>query len=97
MPSVTVQHAESAQAGETVEFTAEAKAAEPVVAWQWNFGDGVSAEGAAARHTWTEAGDYNVSLKARGIDGREAVQPFRMHVSGYMSTVVDPAEVRRPQ
>lgn len=97
MPSVTVKHPAGGRAGETLEFEAQAAAEEPVTAWQWDFGDGVSGEGAAVSHTWTEPGDYSVSLKARGIDGREAVQHFQVRVNGYMSTVFNPAEIRRPQ
>jgi alpha-galactosidase len=97
IPEVTVQHPGSGESGQTLEFGATATAAEPVVMWHWEFGDGVSAEGAAARHTWTEPGDYNAALTARGLDGREAVQHFEVRITGYLSTVFDPAEIRRPQ
>jgi len=97
IPVVTVQHAASGTAGQTLVFDATATDAEPVVAWQWNFGDGVSGEGAAPNHTWTEPGDYSVTLTARGIDGREAVRQFPVRITGYMSTVFDPSAIRRPQ
>jgi alpha-galactosidase len=96
MPVVTVQHADTGKAGETLRFDAAATAAEPVVVWRWEFGDGVTTEGAAVRHTWTEPGDYEVTLNARGIDGRQTRQTFRVRISGYMSTIFNPADIRRP-
>lgn len=97
LPSVTVQHSDSGKAGETLKFEATATATEPVVEWHWDFGDGVSAEGAATSHTWTEPGDYSVTLTARGIDGRAAARRLHVQIRGYMSTVFDPSEIRRPQ
>jgi len=96
-PVVTVKYSGTGNAGQTLEFEAQSTPAEPVVAWQWTFGDGVSAENATVGHAWTEPGDYDVSLKARGLDGREAVQHFKVRISGYMSTVFNPADIRRPQ
>jgi len=96
-PVVTVQHADNGSTGETLQFEASATNSEPVVAWQWNFGDGVSAQGAAPAHTWTEPGDYTVTLKARGIDGRQTMQHFAMRIAGHMSTTFNPADIRRPQ
>lgn len=97
LPEVTVKRPDSGNAGETLSFTATAVDTEPVVAWRWDFGDGISAESAAPDHTWTEPGDYTVTLTARGIDGREAVQHFLVHITGHMSTVFNPADIRRPQ
>ena len=37
---------------------------------QWDFGDGATAEGPIARHAYTEAGTYEVSVAVSGRDGR---------------------------
>jgi hypothetical protein len=96
-PMVTVQRPDSGKSGEALNFAATGSDAEPVVAWHWDFGDGVSGEGRSVSHTWTEPGNYNVTLKASGIDGRDAVQQFQVRISGYMSTRFNPAEIHRPQ
>lgn len=94
-PVVAVKYSGAGKAGETLTFGAEAAAADPVVSWKWDFGDGVSAEGAAVAHAWTEPGDYSVSLTAHGVDGRETQKQCHVRISGYMSTVFNPTEIRR--
>jgi alpha-galactosidase len=96
VPTLTVHHPGSGHAGQTLDFDATASDAEPVVSWHWTFGDGVSAEGPSVNHTWTEPGVYTISLTARGIDGRNTAQTFSVRIGGYMSTVFDPEEIRRP-
>lgn len=43
-----------------------------VVAWTWDFGDGATASGAGAMHTWTTPGVYDVRLTVRDDDGASA-------------------------
>lgn len=37
--------------------------------YQWNFGDGTTAEGVTANHTYTTAGSYTITLKVTDEDG----------------------------
>src|SRR5690625_1632334 len=40
-----------------------------IVAYHWDFGDGTSAEGLTATHTYAEAGDYTLTLTVTDNDG----------------------------
>lgn len=44
----------------------------PVVRWDWNFGDGITASGATASHTYAKAGDYLVTLAVTDAAGVSA-------------------------
>lgn len=96
-PAVTTQHPGSGTAGQTLNFSAETSADQPGIDWTWNFGDGVTAHGQCVSHTWTEPGGYNVHLTVTGIDGVRATTQFSVHITGYMSTVFNPAAIRRLQ
>ncbi len=50
--------------GQDVEFDAggSSSADAKIVSWRWDFGDGASAEGARAAHTWTTPGRYPLRL-----------------------------------
>jgi len=52
---------EQLRAGREAELSAEHLAGD-VTAWEWNFGDGVEAEGDMVTHTYTEPGEYVVAL-----------------------------------
>ncbi len=54
----------------------------PVMRWQWDFGDGVTARGAAVHHAYTQDGVFTVTLRARGLDGPSAVRHLKVHASG---------------
>ena len=95
-PALDVQHPDTGAAGQALDFSAETTGEEPGVAWQWRFGDGIGADGKRLNHTWTEPGDYEVQLTVRGIDGTKSTTAFKVHITGYMSTVFDPADIRRP-
>ena len=94
-PEIAIDHSASRTAGQTISFSAKKTGGNPVVAWKWTFGDGVTADGQEARHTWTEPGDYVVTVTARGLDGEETPQQYRAHITGHMSTTFNPAEIRR--
>lgn len=57
--------------------------------------DGLVLEGAHVRHAWTEPGDYEVQLSAKGLSGETTDQTLRIHIAGYMSTIFAPESNRR--
>jgi alpha-galactosidase len=52
------------------------------VAYHWDFGDGITADGASLGHTFTLAGTYRVKLVADGLDGIPAEKIFSVVVDG---------------
>ena len=82
-PTVVAETPKSAKVGETVKFIAKTDPnGSPAVDYRWEFGDGVTAEGARLFHTYTLPGNYNVMLKANGIDGVAAEKEFSISVQG---------------
>ncbi|MCB0166911.1 MAG: PKD domain-containing protein [Anaerolineae bacterium] len=53
----------TAQVGDTVSFDASGtQAASPIVSFDWDFGDGNTGSGQLTNHTYTQPGDYTVTL-----------------------------------
>ena len=97
-PVVQIEHPSHAKSGETVAFSAHpAKPDTPVVSYRWDFGDGVSVEGAQVSHAYTHADTYSVKVTARGIDGLTSEDRFRLTVTGSMSSRFVPAKNKRYQ
>jgi alpha-galactosidase len=85
----------SGRTGARLTCSATASGRQPVVAYRWNFGDGVSAQGDRVTHTWTEPGRYRISVEASGLGGQTAEKEVDVQTIGYISTVFDPASIRR--
>ncbi len=82
-PSVTATVPSAANAGETVSFSAKTEATGvPAIEYRWEFGDGTSANGSKASHTYTRAGDFTTRLTVDGVDGVPSVQNFSIKVTG---------------
>lgn len=94
-PVVTIDHPSSGITGETVSLSAQNNSGDPVISYLWNFGDGVQKEGCQAIHTWTEPGEYQVHLAAKGLGGKITDEKFSIRIDGYMSTVFSPAQNKR--
>lgn len=62
----TATNASGCQAPLVVDFQANVPSA---VSWQWDFGDGNQGTGATAQHTYTAAGDQNVTLTITTASG----------------------------
>lgn len=96
-PAFSASVSDLAKAGESVHFRAEATDADdPVVHWQWEFGDGVADEGASVEHTYTSAGQYKVRLRAVGIGGSTSEKEFTIAISGSIPTRFAPELKQRP-
>ncbi|MDR3752440.1 MAG: PKD domain-containing protein [Terracidiphilus sp.] len=85
----------SAQGGETVEFRAISSGETPVLGYRWNFGDGVTGDGAEVRHTYTQPGSYTVTVEAMGLDKRSSTKTMTIAITGYVPTIYDAARKER--
>ncbi len=95
-PVVHTNHLSASKAGETITFSATAaNSSDPVLSYQWDFGDGVSLNGPQVTHAYTHEGSYAVKLTALGLDGLAAVDSSRLQVSGAIPTRFVPKENQR--
>ncbi len=84
-PTITAQAPTSAKVREDVRFSVRAADdGVPALAYHWDFGDGVSSEGADQTHTYTLAGAYTVRLTVNGVDGVSVQKRFAITVDGLM-------------
>jgi len=82
-PTVKAQVPSVANTGETIHLSAQTEAAGmPAVEYQWDFGDGTSANGPKVSHAYTRAAPFTIRLTVNGVDGVPAVQSFSVKVSG---------------
>ena len=93
-PVIATNHVSGGSAGEMLVFSAQATA-DKAASYEWDFGDGVKLVGDQVSHAWTEPGDYDVHVTAKGLDGESASSTFRMHIAGHMPTRFDPGNNRR--
>jgi hypothetical protein len=85
-PSIAFQVPSQAKIGEEIEFSsAVSKDGVPALAYHWDFGDGVVADGAILTHAYTAAGNYTVRFTAEGLDGKSAEKVFSIAVSGLVN------------
>ena len=95
-PSVSLKAEGQAQLGKVITVSAEAASASvPVLAYHWDFGDGVSVEGPIATHAYTRNATYTVRLTAEGLDGIVATRTVNINVTGNISTTYDIPNSRR--
>lgn len=94
-PDVALSCPFSGATGATLRLAARPGLSEPVVSFRWWFGDGVEKSGAKVAHAWTEPGDYEVRLVATGLDGMKARKVCKLPIQGSISTVFDPARIKR--
>jgi alpha-galactosidase len=96
-PSVTTEHPSAGNAGATLSFTAHGNGSQAVLSYHWDFGDGVTLEGSAVDHAYTQPGEYDVHLTATGLNGLSAEDHFQLPISGHMATTFDPQSIKRYQ
>jgi alpha-galactosidase len=83
-------------AGDMVQFHAAEDSAEaPVLQYHWEFGDGVSADGAEVSHAYTQAGQYTVTVIATGLNRRTVQHTLGISISGAVPTAYNPAAKER--
>jgi alpha-galactosidase len=95
-PGMTVHFPETAQAGESVSFSAEADPdGVPTVTYLWEFGDGTHSDQARPIHFYTHPGDFSVRFVAMGLDGLAFEKTTTIKVEGKIETRFDPAKKQR--
>ncbi len=78
-------------AGEGDEVTFVASATDPgddTITFQWDFGDGTTAEGAQVTHTYADDGDYDLLLIVRDEDGGESVAAGSIEILNISPAIV---------
>ena len=84
------------QVGACVGLHASAGRAEtPVLGYHWQFGDGVSADGADVCHVYTQSGQFTLTVTVTGLNERTTQKTLSMSVTGIASTVYNPAAKER--
>ena len=95
-PSVKARVLSNANAGETIQFTAQTDAAGvPAIEYHWDFGDGTSANGVNVSHAYTQETNFTVQLTVDGVDGMPSVQSFSVKVSGNLRALPNLMDNRR--
>ncbi len=85
-PVVEAHGPAGGQTGDLVEFHAAGSADAPVLKYHWEFGDGVSADGADVSHAYTYASQFTVTVTAAGLNGRRAQMTLCISVAGTLPT-----------
>ncbi|TVP46847.1 MAG: PKD domain-containing protein [Mongoliibacter sp.] len=69
----------------------ESEISEDFIAWEWDFGDGLSSSDKDPIHVFNESGDYNVTLRAYDIYGCSSVETKAIKVLEYEEWVTIPS------
>ena len=92
-PVLEVNVPQNIETGKSTPFSAQNtknKDGVSAVAYRWDFGDGISLEGANVTHSYTHAGNFAVTLKAEGIEGVPFEKAYPVSVSGKIDTIFRP-------
>jgi hypothetical protein len=82
-PSITAKVPATGKMGEDLGFAAAASEGHvPALAYHWDFGDGVIADGAALTHTYTREGSYKAHLRVEGVDGLSFDHDYPVTIKG---------------
>ncbi len=95
-PTITATVASSGKAGEPIAFeAASSDDNNPALHYTWDFGDGVTVDGAKTTHTYTHGGVYAAHLHAAGFAPEPRVQTFSITITGSVATKFMPENKRR--
>ncbi len=95
-PSVKAQLPSVANTGETIHLSAQADATGvPAIKYQWDFGDGGTANGPKVSHAYTRAATFTIRLTVDGVDGVPAVESLSVNVSGNLKVLPKLTDNRR--
>jgi hypothetical protein len=94
----TVHAPETGKAGESLACGAFAvSTSSPVLAFHWDFGDGVQLDGPQVHHAYTHAGQFQLKVTAKGVDGIDDSKTLVLPISGAVDTRFAPEQKRRPE
>ncbi len=96
-PTIGTEHASSGNVGAALSFAAHSTGSNTALSYHWDFCDGVTSEGIAVNHAYTQPGEYNVHLTAAGLGGLTAEDHFKLTITGHMPTTFDPPNIKRYQ
>jgi hypothetical protein len=89
------QISRNGKTGQALNFDARANQKdEPIISCEWDFGDGVTANGEWVIHTYTHPGKFLVKLYAEAINGVSDAQTFPISINGRIDTQFIPAQQR---
>ena len=95
-PSVKLQTPARAELGSPVEVSAVVDSdSTPVLAYHWEFGDGVSSQGPSAEHAYTRNGVYKIRLRVDGLNAMSRTETSSITIQGTMKTTYDVEHARR--
>jgi hypothetical protein len=95
-PAIAAQVPSEGRVSEALAFSAQAKEdGTPALGYHWDFGDGTTADGPRASHTYTRDADFAVQLTAEGLDGIASKQSFTVKVTGTLVPAADVLGNRR--
>ncbi|MGA9425362.1 MAG: alpha-galactosidase, partial [Terracidiphilus sp.] len=82
-PSITAKVPATGKMDEDLSFAAAVSEDHvPAIAYHWDFGDGVVADGAVLTHTYTREGSYTTHLRVEGIDGLSFEKDYPVTIKG---------------
>lgn len=82
-PSITAKVPATGKMSEDLGFAAAASEDHvPAIAYHWDFGDGVVADGATLTHAYTREGSYKTHLRVEGIDGLSFEEDYPVTIKG---------------
>jgi hypothetical protein len=95
-PQVNPRIPDHASVGQPTAFSAETGSESvPALAYNWDFGDGVSSSGREARHTFTHPGTFTIHLVAEGIEGVPFEKTQEISASGSFDSTFNPEHIVR--
>ncbi len=95
-PQVDAHIPEHASVGQPTAFSAETGSESvPALAYNWDFGDGVSSSGREVQHTFTHPGTFTIHLIAEGIEGIAFEKTQEISASGSFDSTFNPEHIIR--
>jgi len=95
-PAFDIHGATNGQAGVLSQLNAAAGNTDvPVLEYNWDFGDGVSADGTDVSHAYTLAGQYTVTVTATGLNRHTSKKSLVIAIKGAVPMEYDPAAKQR--
>jgi hypothetical protein len=67
----------------------------PVLSYHWEFGDGVTADGADVSHTYTQPQQYTVTVTAIGLNEHTTKKMLEISITGMVPTIYNPSLMER--